>query len=256
MSRLPARVAVIIVNASDYAHRDLAECYASLCAQRYPASRFTVFLINHGITEESRRLAARLAPSVRVLSSERNLGWGGGNNQAILVALAEECDYLVMLNMDCMVEPDWLGRLVEAAEQRPGVHILQSKNLLYGTDRVHSRGNRIHYLGYGYCQDYGERHVPGMDRGAIDVASLDCFTRGWGATRWQLCRSFFRRKTWRMIRDYRRASKRLWTRTDAEIVRDFAGTLEFVEADHPLLRDVLNPLLSLYWMVTRALIVW
>ncbi len=60
-----------------------------------------------------------------------------------------------MLNVDTTVEPDWLARLVEAADAQPDVHILQSTVLLGGGERLQTDGNRLHDLGYGYCGGYG-----------------------------------------------------------------------------------------------------
>lgn len=151
-----ANVAVLLVNCQDYAEKYLRACYESLGAQTYPASFFTVFIVNNGATEESERLVAQMAPTARMLSNAKNLGWAGGNNTAVRVALREGFDHLVMLNMDAVVDPDWLSSLVEAADQRPDVHILQSKILLFGTDKLNSIGNRTHFLGYGYCDGYGQ----------------------------------------------------------------------------------------------------
>ena len=166
-----ARVAVIVVNHQDYTRRYLAECYASLQAQTYPADRFTVFIVNNGLPEAEVRLTGRLASGARILSNDRNLGWGGGNNTAISVAMREGFDRFVLLNIDVIVDARWLAALVEAAEARADVDILQSKILLYGTSRINSFGNRIHFLGYGYCYGYGAESAVPPPRVALDYAS-------------------------------------------------------------------------------------
>jgi GT2 family glycosyltransferase len=73
--------------------------------------------------------------------------------------------------MDTVVDPDWLTRLVEAADKQPDLHILQSKLLVYGTDQVNSLGNRIHYLGYGYCNGYGSQPASPPKAVRMDYAS-------------------------------------------------------------------------------------
>ncbi len=154
------RAAVILVNHGDYAQRYLAECYASLCAQTYPQEYFAVFIINNEATEAGTQLAAHIAPTARFFDDARNLGWSGGNNRALKVALAEGFEYLVLLNMDTVVDPYWLETLVKAADDCPDLHILQSKILLHGTTRINSLGNRIQFLGYGYCDNYGQENSP------------------------------------------------------------------------------------------------
>jgi GT2 family glycosyltransferase len=166
----PARVAVVLVNYLDYGRAYLADCYASLAAQTYPADRLTVFMVDNGTTPEIAALVGRLAPGARLLHNPVNLGWGGGNNTAIRVAMQEGVDYLVMLNMDTIVASDWLERLVEAAARKPDVHIFQSKLLLHGTTKLNSLGNRIHYLGYGYCNGYG-REDAAASAMTVDYAS-------------------------------------------------------------------------------------
>ena len=165
------RVAVILVNYQDYAAQHLPMCYDSLQAQTYPAESMTVFIVDHASTERSRGQLAQWAPAARLLRTGRNMGWGTGNNVALEVALAEGYDYLIMLNMDVVVDPGWLHWLVETAQDRPDLHIIQSRILLFGSGRVNSLGNRIQYLGYGYCQGYGQDASTPVDGLTVDFAS-------------------------------------------------------------------------------------
>ena len=153
---MPGRVAVILVNYREYAEEHLRECYESLVVQSYPRSRWMLFVVDNASTAATRHVIERLAPGAELVAQQDNLGWAGGNNVAIRRALQEGYDYVVLLNMDTVVEVHWLERLVEEADGRPDVQILQSKLLLYGTARVNSLGNRIQYLGYGYCHGYGQ----------------------------------------------------------------------------------------------------
>ncbi len=152
----PTRVAVILVNHKDYAGKYLPECYKSLMEQTYPKDQMTLFIADNETTEKSRALIERIVPNARLIPNTENLGWAGGNNTAIRVALAEGFDYLVMLNMDTHLDKEWLHQLIKQAEENKDLHILQSKILIYGTQRVNSLGNRIQYLGYGYCNGYGQ----------------------------------------------------------------------------------------------------
>lgn len=166
-----SRAAVIVLTHGDYARRYLEACYASLARQTYPAHAHRIFLVSNGAAAEDRALIIRVAPDVRWLENPDNLGWSGGNNRAVREALWEGYDYLVMLNVDTTVEPDWLERLVEAADARPDLHILQSTVLLSGGERLQTVGNRIHYLGYGYCTGYGRARTAPADGVPVDFAS-------------------------------------------------------------------------------------
>jgi hypothetical protein len=169
--RTPPDVAVILLNHADYAQRYLVPCYESLRRQTYPRDRFDVFIVSNGVSEETRRFIRRAAPGARLLDNPRNLGWSGGNNRAIRVALAEGTEYVILLNIDTVAEPDWLERLLDDARRRPELHILQSKILLDGTGRINSLGNRIQYLGYGYCNGYGQEDRRPSPPMPVDYAS-------------------------------------------------------------------------------------
>jgi GT2 family glycosyltransferase len=113
----------------------------------------------------------RIAPQARVLHNPENFGWSGGNNTALRVALQESCEHAVLLNVNALPEPTWLSALMQAAARSPELHILQSVILLHGTDRLNSFGNRLHYLGYGYCNGYGQPQDAPHRRLVMDFAS-------------------------------------------------------------------------------------
>ena len=161
------KAAVILVHYEDYAEQYFAECYQSLVKQSVPADSFTVFIVNNGSTED---LSAAVGPiETRFIDQAANLGWSSGNNAAIKIALAEKYDPIIMLNMDTLLDPDWLKELLAEAARRPDIQIFQSKVLLYDSRRINSAGNRIHFLGYGFCHGYGREEAPALPE--IEFAS-------------------------------------------------------------------------------------
>lgn len=181
-----SRVAVILVNHKDYARKHLFDCYASLRAQTYPPEKMRIFIVDNGFTPETQKQITDIAPGAVFLANAANLGWGGGNNTALRKALKENFDYFVMLNMDTEVQKDWLEQLAGEADRRADLHILQSKVLLSRTDRINSVGNRMQFLGYGYCNGYGRRDsewkatdYPPMDfaSGAAMLVKREVFER-------------------------------------------------------------------------------
>ena len=166
----PPRIAVILINYGDYARKHFPECWRSLSEQDFPPDRAEVFIVDNATNPESQALLREIASGARILPSAENLGWAGGNNVALRVALKEGFDYFVTLNIDTVLDRDWLKHLVNAAERNPELQILQSKILLYGTQKINSLGNRIQFLGYGYCNGYGENDSI-VGRYPIDFAS-------------------------------------------------------------------------------------
>jgi GT2 family glycosyltransferase len=125
-------VHVLVINWNGLEH--LEACFDTLLANPYPEARF--ILVDNASTDESVAFVeSRYGhdPRVRVLRCPANLGWSGGNNAGIRASLAEQPDYLVLLNNDTAVAPDLLEKLVAAAEANPAIGALAPKLLLYHT---------------------------------------------------------------------------------------------------------------------------
>ena len=62
-----------------------------------------------------------VAQPVEVISSPTNLGFSGGNNLGIRPALADGADWVVLLNNDTEVAPDFIATLRATLEARDGI---------------------------------------------------------------------------------------------------------------------------------------
>jgi GT2 family glycosyltransferase len=152
------KIGIILINYKDYAKRFLADCRGSLRLLNYPKEKFLVYIVDNASTPESESYLKAEYPEAIVLPSAINTGWAGGNNIGVARALADGCDDVVFLNMDVIVEQDWLKELVAVAGSREETGIVQSKILLYPVKdmpRINSLGNDIHFLMFGFCHGYG-----------------------------------------------------------------------------------------------------
>ncbi len=95
----------------------LPRCLQSLQMQTY--QDFEVILLNNGAAQpiDPEVLTTFQDLAIKVVRSETNLGFAGGNNFAARSASGE---YLVLLNGDAFPEPDWLETLHRAALSHPG----------------------------------------------------------------------------------------------------------------------------------------
>jgi GT2 family glycosyltransferase len=60
--------------------------------------------------------------------------------------------------MDTFADPDWLSELVAIAENNPKAGAVQSLILLHPEmEKINSLGNQLHFLGFGFCEGYGEK---------------------------------------------------------------------------------------------------
>ena len=78
-------------------------------------------------------------PMVNLIRSSENLGFAGGNNLGILKARGE---YLLFLNNDTEVEPDFLEPLVELFENDVTAGIASPKIIYFGTDLIQYAGSK------------------------------------------------------------------------------------------------------------------
>lgn len=152
------RVAVILINYKDYAKKYLPECIASLRNQSYPKDSFKIFIVDNATSPETEKYLRETAPEAEIIPDERNTGFALGNNLAMERALAAGCDHVVLFNMDTIADSDWLSELVAAAEADGEVGAAQSLIRLHPeTEKINSLGNQLHFLGFGFCEGYGEK---------------------------------------------------------------------------------------------------
>lgn len=102
------------------------------------------YLRRRPLCELAREQAERLAPSspagVYLVQTGANLGYSGGNNVGIRLALSQpQTEFVWLLNNDTEVEPDSLLCLLERCQARPDIGICGSK-LVYHHDRQKIQG--------------------------------------------------------------------------------------------------------------------
>jgi hypothetical protein len=83
-----------------------------------------VLLVDNASTDESVSMVTADFPHVKVVTSDRNLGYAGGNN----LGLRHACgDYILLLNNDATVEQDAVKELVDAATGDARIGVLGCK---------------------------------------------------------------------------------------------------------------------------------
>lgn len=125
----------------------LPDCLDSLVAQTF--RDFEVVLVDNGSTDESIPLIQQRYPWVNLVLLGENTGFATGNNRGLEKATGK---YIITLNNDTRVEPDWLASLVQVAESHPRVGMVGCRICsFFDPDKIDS-------LGMGICAD-------GMSRG-------------------------------------------------------------------------------------------
>jgi GT2 family glycosyltransferase len=127
---------VYIIILSYNGSRWLPTCFESLLATEYP--NFKIILVDNASSDNTIESVRRQFPNVDIIVNTCNLGFSEGNNVGISRAIAAGADYVVLLNQDTRVEPNWLSELISVGESEPQVGILGSVQLGYDSDDFNS----------------------------------------------------------------------------------------------------------------------
>lgn len=151
--RAEPKVHILIVNWNGAEY--LTSCLESVYGQRY--RNIEVWLVDNGSTDDSVDLVRKDFPQANVLALGENLGFVGGNNAGIQRAMQAKADYVMLLNNDTTVTPDWLVELVHAAESDPTIGVCFSKILLHGSPEIiNSAGGECDIWGFPRDRGYME----------------------------------------------------------------------------------------------------
>lgn len=150
------KVAIIISpNYQKHANIYLHDCIESLRRQTW-AGQKKVFITDNQSTEDSFSFLKQAAPEAEIIRNEKNEGFAKGNNDAMRAALEQGFDYIILFNMDTIIETDCISQLVKAAESDSLIGAVQARMMFWPDEnRINSLGNVTHFLGFGYCVGYG-----------------------------------------------------------------------------------------------------
>lgn len=121
-------VAIIIVNYNGT--EDTVECVKSLNKINY--NNYRIFVIENGSSKKpTKEQIDYLKGHAAYIESDENLGFSGGNNIGIKKATENEFDYVLLLNNDTTVEPDFLSILIDVAAKKDNAGIVSGKIAFY-----------------------------------------------------------------------------------------------------------------------------
>jgi GT2 family glycosyltransferase len=150
------RVAVLIPSWNGRGH--LETCLGALAEQRDPGVAWEVWVLDNGSHDGTaewleRTWLPRSAPRVRLLRSDRNLGFAAGIDR--LVQAAADADWVAFLNNDTRPRPEWLGELVAAlAEAGPEAAAVSGCILDWDGERLDFGRGVVTFDGHAFQLDY------------------------------------------------------------------------------------------------------
>lgn len=160
--RFDPKVSVIVLNWNGY--KDTIECVESLKKVTYP--KCDILIVDNGSTNASEEILRRKFPELTLIQTGSNLGFTGGCNAGIREALRRGADYIILLNNDTVVDPDFAGELVKVAESDKKIGMLCSKIYFYDkSDVIWYAGAYFNtWLGWGRHRGYNQPDTGQFDR--------------------------------------------------------------------------------------------
>ncbi len=140
-------VCIILVNYNGY--EDTKECVESILECHY--SNYKIIIVDNASKDtHALKNDSFLNEHCEIIYSPNNDGFSEGNNIGIQAAEKYDPKYVLLLNNDTVVLPDFLNELVMAAQSEPNVAITTSIiNYYYNKDKSwYNYGNYNRALGY------------------------------------------------------------------------------------------------------------
>lgn len=154
-------------------------CLNSVRASKCPGLQ--VLVVDNASKDDTIKAIRSEYPDYRVIANSENLGFAAGCNVGLRAALAEQPEFVMLLNQDTIVAPDLFRRLIEAARQQPGAGILGPKT--YFLAKAADGQERLLYGGAWQGRLPLQQRIPGIeqiDDGSHETACQVDFAWGHG----------------------------------------------------------------------------
>lgn len=114
-------VSIVILNWNGKQY--LKDCLSSVLNTKY--SDVEIVVVDNASTDGSEKIVEEF-PNVKLIKSEKNLGYAGGNNLGFKFTIGK---YIVALNNDMVVEPDWLDEPVKYLESDSTIGVVGCRQM-------------------------------------------------------------------------------------------------------------------------------
>jgi GT2 family glycosyltransferase len=122
------KVFILILNWNGLEH--IIECLESLKKITYP--NYEVIVIdNNSEGNDVEVLKEKYGDYIHIIENNKNYGFAEGNNIGMRFALGKTADYILVLNIDTVVDPEFLSELVKASEKDERIGIVQPQIYSY-----------------------------------------------------------------------------------------------------------------------------
>lgn len=134
-------VSIIIVSYDDLKH--LKKLFPSIYSQSY--NNIEVIVVDNANNKEVQEFVKN-QPKTKLIVSDKNLGYSGGNNLGAKHASGE---FIFILNPDTWLEKDTIRKLVRRIKEKEKIGVIVPKVMLGDTNIINSVGKKLVELHWG-----------------------------------------------------------------------------------------------------------
>ena len=120
---------------------DTLRCLESVVGQNY--KHVQIVVVDNGSSKDEAAEIKRRFPNVKLIRNKDNLGFTGGHNQGMDVALQAGADYVLVLNNDVVLTDDALSRLVDFYQATPDAGMISPLILYADHERLWFAGGLV-----------------------------------------------------------------------------------------------------------------
>ena len=118
------KIGIVILNWNNW--QETIACISQIHDLEYPQELLEVYIVDNGSTDDSVQELSCIQ-EVFFIPLERNLGFAAGNNVGMKAAFESNCQYLLLLNNDTILENDFLKNLTSGFNGFPEPGIISPK---------------------------------------------------------------------------------------------------------------------------------
>jgi len=139
--KYPAVFAVVLnYNGFD----DTKDCVNSLLASN---RSLNIIIVDNNSSDDSYNKLTHLFSNLKFIESDKNLGYAGGMNLGIKYSLSQGADFILLVNQDVVVTPDFLEPMLVKFYNDSKIGIVSSKVIYKNPDyKIYCAGGKISRL--------------------------------------------------------------------------------------------------------------
>ncbi len=154
--------------------KDTKACLDSLKDLVTPGFECNIIVLDNGSKQPFSLSKSMQDEKIELLRSEANLGFTGGNNHLIKYALQKfDSDFVVLLNSDTLVAPDFLKDLYLFAKEHPRAGLINPKIYFAKGDEYHDDSYKASEKGTVFWYAGGSIDWPHLTSHHIGVDEVD-----------------------------------------------------------------------------------